>query len=1128
VKSDILRFLMAVRLFISYARTDDEAFVRHLFEGLAADGFDVWFDRVSMPSRQLTFSAEIEAAISTCDRLVLVVGPGAASSEYVIHEWRFAFHQAVKCVNPVLRVGDYDIIPEDLRGPHIEDFRNDATFEFHLENLVRQASEPLPPLGKLVAVPALPSHYLEQGDRIRSLRDMLLADLRRPVVVSGAAGGVGLHGMGGIGKSLLANALARRPEIRREFADGVFWVTLGEKPNLVELQRSVARTLGDEAVFASEVEGRERLRELLKGPAALLILDNVWQRDHVEAFNVIGPRCRLLLTTRDVGLVTALAAKENHYQVQLPTTAEARAILARAAGISDPRSFPEQAWPVVEECGRLPLALALCGGMVHGGTSWDDVLTALKEHDLKFLSDAHPGEDQHASIWKAIDVSVRSLPDEEWRCFSQLAVFALDTGAPDAAVEALWEHTASLTPRNARKLLRGLAARSLVQLDAEKGRFTLHDLVHDFATGMTADTASLHRTLLDAYWTRCSNGWGSGPNDGYFLEHLRTHLCEAGRGDELADLLLELRWLEAKNVVGLAFDLLHDFSIAHDFLREDDERRGILGLLGRALGRDIHFIARHSKDYPQALFQCLWNTCWWYDCPEAEHHYDVLEGSIPPWKRDGSKLSSLLERWRAQRGASGGAWLRAIRPPIVPLGTPLQTVFRGHTGSVSGVTALPDGLRVATGSDDGTVRIWDARTSAQLAELRHDAAILTNAVSPDGRYIATGSNDGIVRLWNLDTARLLRSFRGHGKRITSVDFSRDGKSIASASEDKTFILWNAESGELQRRVTEEDIPKAVAFTADDRVAVATQSRITLWDIVLEARQVLAQDLFIFCLACAPTAALLAVGDGTKLLVFDLRAGRELWQQEMPWRRRDWGYDPWVLGIAFSPDSSMVAAAVREFGIRIFDGSTGAERISLQCHTGELLTFGPSGHWIASVGRDEATRIWDLFPTDNPTLVGHDRFIKMLVYSPDGKGLVTTGGDNTIYLWDSGTGRVRSRYGPWERGIWFVRYAEEGRLIAGSAAVVGGGSVSPMWDAKTLKPVPFRQDVAVVPPPDEGNCRIRAVPEKYQTAIATDTGNAVAWYPVELQNLSKHPYALAWAGSEGSSLHLIAMESYRLS
>ncbi len=355
---------MSVRLFLSYARLDDELFVRKLYEGLIAAGFDVWFDRVSMPSRQLTFSAEIQAAISARDRLVLIVGPAAVSSDYVTHEWRFAFHEALKCVNPILRRGDYDLLPEDLRGPHVEDFRDDSAFDLHLANLIRQLSEDVPPLGKLVAVPALPAHYLEQPDRISALRDMVIADLRRPVVVSGASGRVGLHGMGGIGKSLLANALARRLEIRREFPDGVFWVTLGQQPLIVELQRNIAKELGDGAVFTTPKQGTERLREILKDRAALLILDDAWHREHAEAFNVIGPRCRLLLTTRHAGLVTALAGKENHYQVQLPTIAEARAMLAKAAGIGNLNALPSAAASVIEECDRLPLALALCFSMI--------------------------------------------------------------------------------------------------------------------------------------------------------------------------------------------------------------------------------------------------------------------------------------------------------------------------------------------------------------------------------------------------------------------------------------------------------------------------------------------------------------------------------------------------------------------------------------------------------------------------------------------------------------------------------------------------------------------------------------------------------------------------------------------
>jgi hypothetical protein len=186
-------------IFLSYARDDDEAFVRRLYADLTKAGFDVWFDRVSMPSRQLTFYQEIRDAIAARDRLLLVVGPGILTSDYVTQEWRFAYFEAGKCVNPIVRlngrstdgttIDGYELIPEDLRLLHAEDFRDDATYDQHLQNLIRQLSEEIPPVGKLVAVPELPPAFLAQPDRIKALRDLLLVDLQKPVVVSSSAGG---------------------------------------------------------------------------------------------------------------------------------------------------------------------------------------------------------------------------------------------------------------------------------------------------------------------------------------------------------------------------------------------------------------------------------------------------------------------------------------------------------------------------------------------------------------------------------------------------------------------------------------------------------------------------------------------------------------------------------------------------------------------------------------------------------------------------------------------------------------------------------------------------------------------------------------------------------------------------
>src|SRR3984957_9501686 len=135
-------------LFLSYARGDDgepfdpeTSFVSRLHRDLTAAGFDVWFDRVSMPSRNLTFHQEIRDAVATRDRLVLVVGPKAAESLYVRQEWQFAYFSEIhgafeveKVVTPILRQGDYFHVPDELKPLHCEDFRDDTQYDFHLKN----------------------------------------------------------------------------------------------------------------------------------------------------------------------------------------------------------------------------------------------------------------------------------------------------------------------------------------------------------------------------------------------------------------------------------------------------------------------------------------------------------------------------------------------------------------------------------------------------------------------------------------------------------------------------------------------------------------------------------------------------------------------------------------------------------------------------------------------------------------------------------------------------------------------------------------------------------------------------------------------------------------------------------
>jgi len=130
------------------------------------------------------------------------------------------------------------------------------------------------------------------------------------------------------------------------------------------------------------------------------------------------------------------------------------------------------------------------------------------------------------------------------------------------------------------------------------------------------------------------------------------------------------------------FELAKDFSDALAATPPNHPRHRILHLLEEAIRRDIHFVDRH----PTTLFQCLWNSCWWYDCDEAAAHYvepklGWHEKNAPWLQPHDQRLCRLLERWRRSKEHSspGFAWLasrsRSFRPgsnasPLTPTAAP--------------------------------------------------------------------------------------------------------------------------------------------------------------------------------------------------------------------------------------------------------------------------------------------------------------------------------------------------------------------------------------------------------------------------------------------------------------------------
>jgi eukaryotic-like serine/threonine-protein kinase len=134
-------------------------------------------------------------------------------------------------------------------------------------------------------------------------------------------------------------------------------------------------------------------------------------------------------------------------------------------------------------------------------------------------------------------------------------------------------------------------------------------------------------------------------------------------------------------------------------------------------------------------------------------------------------------------------------PTPPPLGTTLY-IYRRHKGEVKAVAWSPDGTRIASGSADKTVQVWDAATGDHVVICSgHNAEVKAVAWSPrDGQRIVSGSLDTTVQVWNATTGSSILTYRGHSQGVRSVAWSPDGTRIASASEDKTVQVWNASTG----------------------------------------------------------------------------------------------------------------------------------------------------------------------------------------------------------------------------------------------------------------------------------------------------------------------------------------------
>lgn len=260
-----------------------------------------------------------------------------------------------------------------------------------------------------------------------------------------------MKGWPGVGKTTLASALAYDPEIAQAFPDGVLWATLGQQPNVARELTTWGRLLGiadlHHAPTLEEMSGR--LRQALQARRCLLIVDDAWQAEHVPFFDVGGPGCALLVTTRRPEVARAITPRPSDvYTLGVLSEADALdllRVLAPAVVAQNEATCRE----LVRDLEGLPLALQVAGRLLQTEASYGfgvtDLLAEIREGARLIeaqapLDRAEIAQETTPTVAALLKKSTDMLDPHTLDCFAYLAPFASKPATFDLkAMQAVWE-----------------------------------------------------------------------------------------------------------------------------------------------------------------------------------------------------------------------------------------------------------------------------------------------------------------------------------------------------------------------------------------------------------------------------------------------------------------------------------------------------------------------------------------------------------------------------------------------------------------------------------------------------------------------------------------------------------------
>ena len=345
--------------------------------------------------------------------------------------------------------------------------------------------------------------------------------------------------------------------------------------------------------------------------------------------------------------------------------------------------------------------------------------------------------------------------------------------------------------------------------------------------------------------------------------------------------------------------------------------------------------------------------------------------------------------------------------------------FNGHSQSVNRASFSPDGQRIASASDDGTLRLWqrDGQLLAALEPAAEDGSgpttITDVAWSPDGQTLAATGAAGRVWRWQVQSGepRLMDTDSLHQDWGTSVAFSPNGQYLASASRDGSVQLHHLQTGARRALAGHNGWVNQVSFSPDGQTLVSTgeDGIVRLWTLEGEPLQTLT------------------------------------------------GHQGRVTSARVSPDGQIIASAGADGTVRLWtrgsgesikvltvaDGNNAASRNQIND-----LSFSPAGDRLAAIQASGEIHLWQLGDGSRHTLAGHRGEGRSVQFSPDGSTLLSASADETLRLWNPAPAELLSPTGIYSVAVQPRRPDQAGEPLF---AVAGWEGTITLWQPSAGQP-----------------------------------------------------------------------------